>query len=112
MVRHGGLIPDHVDDGILTKILPLIELIKDVFVLHSGPDALPKTWWALLLSRLWGRPVRSSRGQRYLLVCGADPASMLRSMVKWKALLPLGAEAREDFAFGSTDMSMSVYSGE
>jgi hypothetical protein len=86
----------------------------------AAPDALPNIWWVLLLSplnRLRGRPVRSvtwpalppdarRRSGVPLLM------SLLRSMVKRMALLPLGADAREYVAFGSTVMSMSAYSGE
>jgi hypothetical protein len=49
-----------------------------IFVLHGGPDALPNTWWVLLLSpmyRLRGDQCGRSRGRRYLPVRGADLVS-------------------------------------
>jgi hypothetical protein len=36
MVRHSGLVPDHVDGSVVTKILPLIELIIDAFVVLAN----------------------------------------------------------------------------
>jgi hypothetical protein len=35
-VREGTLIPDHVDGGVITIILPLIELIKEALVVLAG----------------------------------------------------------------------------